>query len=223
LELRDRKKRVIASVSSAGLTDALGLIDLRQGRRGTLSAFVSPGSRPDNEVPPAPPVPLVEQKKAPDADSAPRLTDPEIAVARQIAQCDAMLTAEAVTELVPLDAQASLLLLPCVAGPYNISAVALIARGPAGARSLNIAAFDYAPGFTGEPGKPPLVVNALWDAKRGVLYSLAKGRGSGDCGASENYVWDGAMFRLVESRAMQLCRGDWEWLRLWTAKPRLIP
>jgi hypothetical protein len=52
-----------------------------------------------------------------------------------------------------------------------------------------------------------------------VLSSLAKGRGIGDCGASENYVWDGGEFRLIESRAMHVCRGAWEWIRLWEAAP----
>ncbi|MFT3965404.1 MAG: DUF1176 domain-containing protein [Sphingobium sp.] len=225
IELRIASKKkvraafTLATFSSAGLADSLRFIDTRQGRMGTQSAFLSRGNGAESAVPAPPAVPVVVQVPSPDADTAPGLTDPEMAVARKLAVCDAMLMAEGAAELFPLDSEAALLLLPCEGGAYNVSAVPLIARGQAGSRMLSIARFDFAPGFTGEPGKPPLVVNALWDAKRGVLSSLAKGRGIGDCGASEDYVWDGTQFRLIESRAMHVCRGAWEWIRLWEAAP----
>ncbi|MET0238362.1 MAG: DUF1176 domain-containing protein [Sphingobium sp.] len=210
----------LASFSSAGLAESLRFIDSRQGRTGTQSAFVARGTEPDSAVPTPPVVPVVAQVPSPDADAAPSLTHMEIEEARRIARCEAQLPSEGAIELFPLDGNAALLLLTCDAGAYNVSAVPLIARGSAaGTRTFSVAHFDFAPGFTGEPGKPPLVVNALWDARRGVLSSLAKGRGTGDCGASENYVWDGAAFRLIESRAMHVCRGAWEWIRLWEAEP----
>jgi len=28
------------------------------------------------------------------------------------------------------------------------------------------------------------------------------------------------MFRLIESHAMHVCRGAWEWIRLWAASPK---
>ncbi|CAN5333498.1 DUF1176 domain-containing protein [soil metagenome] len=228
IELRPTGKKgrigpVLASFSSAGLAESLRFVDARQGRVGTQSALISRGGEPDTSVPLPPPRPMVRQMPSPDADAAPGLSEPELAAARKLAVCDAMLMARDVTELFPLDGDAALLLLPCEAGVYNVSAVPLIARGTAGSRTLSIARFDFAPGFTGEPGKPPLVVNALWDSRRGVLSSLAKGRGIGDCGASEDYVWDGTMFRLIESRAMHVCRGAWEWIRLWEAQPERAP
>ncbi|MET0364778.1 MAG: DUF1176 domain-containing protein [Sphingobium sp.] len=216
---KGRKLPALATFSSAGLADSLRFIDTRQVRMGTRSAFLARGNDADSRVPPPPAVPTIVQVQSPDADSAPGLTPPEMAVARKLAMCDAMGMTQGAIELFPLDGKAALLLLPCEAGAYNVSAVPLIARGSAGERMLTVAQFDFAPGFTGEPGKPPLVVNALWDAKRGVLSSLAKGRGIGDCGASEDYVWDGVQFRLVESRAMHVCRGAWEWIRLWEAAP----
>jgi hypothetical protein len=221
-----RKKKpgaVLSTLSSAGLMESLRFIDSRQGRTGTLSAFVSRGSASETIIPSPPAIPVVQQVPALDADIAPGLNAVEMASARRLARCDAMLMANGAPELFSLDGDAALLLLPCEAGAYNVSAVPLIVRGPPGERSLSIAHFDFSPGFTGEPGKPPLVVNALWDAHRGVLSSLAKGRGIGDCGASENYVWDGTMFRLIESRAMHVCRGAWEWIKLWEAEPRRAP
>lgn len=224
LELRAGGKRgkdgtSLATLSTSGLADSLRFVDTRQGRAGTRSAFLVRGDGADDSVPNPPAVPVVRQVPSPDADTAPGLSHAEMAVARKLAVCDRMLMAEGAIELFPLDEESALLLLPCEAGAYNVSAVPLVARGQPGARALSIARFDLSPGFTGEPGKPPLVVNALWDAKRGVLSSLAKGRGIGDCGASEDYVWDGAEFRLIESRAMHVCRGAWEWIRLWEAEP----
>lgn len=216
---KGRTESSLASFSSTGLAEILRFVDARQGRVGTRSALISRGPEPDTGVPLPPPRPTVRQLPSPDADAAPGLNEAELAAARKLAVCDAMLMARDVAELFPLDGDSALLLLPCEAGAYNVSAVPLIARGTAGSRALSIARFDFAPGFTGEPGKPPLVVNALWDARRGILSSLAKGRGIGDCGASENYVWDGTMFRLIESRAMHVCRGAWEWIRLWEAQP----
>ncbi|MCE7797584.1 DUF1176 domain-containing protein [Sphingobium sufflavum] len=220
---RNRGQPRLLSLSSAGLADSLRFVDTRQGRTGTAMAFVARGVAPETAVPARPAMPVVQQVPSPDADAAPGLNAMELAVARRLAVCDASLMADGAVELFPLDADAALLLLPCEAGAYNVSAVPLIARGAAGGRTLSVARFDFAPGFTGEPGKPPLVVNALWDARRGILSSLAKGRGVGDCGASENYVWDGTLFRLIESRAMHVCRGAWEWIRLWEAEPQRAP
>jgi len=50
------------------------------------------------------------------------------------------------------------------------------------------------------------------------LNSYNKGRGLGDCGNAETYVWDGATFRLVQAYAMSECRGSTEWLTIWRAK-----
>jgi len=82
-----------------------------------------------------------------------------------------------------------------------------------------IAKFDYAPGETEASGGTAMLVNAGWDAKTGQLSSYDKGRGLGDCGTSKEYVWDGAMFRLVEARAMPDCRGSVNWLAIWRAAP----
>lgn len=224
VKLVTNKGEVLVAFSTTGLPDSLRFMDARQSRTGTRSALVANGTQPDSRVPPPPPLPVVLHPPAPDADSAPVLTEAELAAARKLARCDAGLVARTVAELLPLDNDNALLLLPCEAGAYNVSAVPLVARGTvAGARTVSIAHFDFAPGFTGEPDAPPLVVNALWDARRGILSSLAKGRGVGDCGASEDYVWDGAMFRLIERHAMHVCRGAWEWIRLWTASPRTAP
>lgn len=220
VELRAKKaKAPLASVSLDGLGQVFAFMDARQGRRGTVGALAAPGKAMDSTVPPAPAAPRIAHPVAPDADSGIPLSAAETERARALARCDASQHAAGRSELYPLDARAALVLLPCGPGADNDSAVPLIVRRVGGERAFAIAAFDHEPGFTGAPGMPPLVVNALWDARRGILSSLAKGSPAGDCGASEDYVWDGTMFRLVEARAMQLCRGAWDWIRLWTAAP----
>jgi hypothetical protein len=71
------------------------------------------------------------------------------------------------------------------------------------------------PGATDSADSPPLIVNPRWDRASAQLSSVARGRPRGDCGTSETYRWDGTLFRLVEARAMPVCRGAWVWPVLW--------
>jgi hypothetical protein len=95
--------------------------------------------------------------------------------------------------------------------------VPVIATGIPGRRSFRFAVFDYQPGWSQDAGHPVLV-NASWSPESSSLESYAKGRGIGDCGSSESYVWDGVRFRLVEASAMGECRGAWHWITTWSAK-----
>jgi hypothetical protein len=46
-----------------------------------------------------------------------------------------------------------------------------------------------------------------------TLRTFNKGRGIGDCGDEESWIWDGKTFRLAEVKTMPHCRGvpgdDW--------------
>jgi hypothetical protein len=152
----------------------------------------------------------------PDPPALPPLSADDEAGVRKLAVCEGMLKSSYPPGLHSLDASHELVLLPCDAGADNVSFVPLIASGPAGARTFAIARFDMIPGFGDEPGAPPLVVNARWNAQLGMLSSFAKGRGLGDCGTAENYRWDGQQFRLADARAMPVCRGAWEWPRIFS-------
>jgi hypothetical protein len=78
---------------------------------------------------------------------------------------------------------------------------------PAGKWTFEPAKFDYgATGFSAD-SKIPLLVNADWDAATQTIGSFSKGRGLGDCGSSESWVWDGTMFRLTDATVMGECRG----------------
>jgi hypothetical protein len=81
------------------------------------------------------------------------------------------------------------------------------------------AEFDFGPGFSQTDGVP-LLSNATWDAQKGELASFSKGRGLGDCGSAETYVWDGRRFRLTYQIAMAECRGVLDWIPVWRAEVR---
>ena len=63
----------------------------------------------------------------------------------------------------------------------------------------------------------PIVTNAGWDGS--VLVNFAKGRGLGDCGILQHWVWDGERFRMVLGQHMEECRGAIEWPTLFRAEP----
>src|SRR3546814_18815150 len=93
-------------------------------------------------------------------------------------------------------------MLPCGAGAYNFSSAALIATGKFGKREFTAPIFDLQPGWGMKEDGYPMLVNYGWDAARSTLSSYTRGRGLGDCGGAETYVWDGSQFSLVEARSM---------------------
>ena len=211
-ELRNRKRQVIGTPSLQGLPAALRYMDEQQGRIGSQAALAAIGDGPADMARPLPPEPALPETIPMLADvTPPVLTDQEQAAARRLAQCESGLESSQAPEIHALDATHALLLLPCDAGAYNLSAVPLVATGAPGNRQIGFAPFDHLPGFTGDASAPPLIMNARWNPTRGELSSFAKGRGLGDCGTAETYRWDGARFRLTEARSMPVCRGAWEW------------
>ena len=111
----------------------------------------------------------------------------------------------------------ALILVSCGSGAYNFSSAAYVGEWSEGQSwQFKPAEFDIAPGWSGE-GRMPLLVNADWDAENQTLGSYAKGRGLGDCGNAERYIWDGDIFRLIEASGMTECRGGYEWITTWRA------
>jgi len=215
-------KTLIDSPSLRGLPAALRYMDEVQGRVGSVAALVATGEEPADKarpVPPAPAMPIPAGGAGVDAPP-PVFTAQEQAAARRLAVCDGLHDSEYPAEIHRLDADHALLLLPCQAGEYNVSAVPLIATATAastGNWQFRIARFDHVPGASGDPDAPPLIVNARWNPTRFELSSFAKGRALGDCGTAETYKWDGSRFRLSEARSMPVCRGAWEWPLLYAA------
>lgn len=204
---------LIGRISLAGSSAALRFIDAEQGRAGTVTAAVAKGARPASAVPAATAAPVIARIKP----GGTAMVIPPVLKVALFTQSECKDNYEA--DLPDIEAHAlgggaTLALVPCGAGAYNFLTVPYVIQGG----NPVIARFDFSPGFTEDPGATPMLVNAGFDAATGVLSSYSKGRGVGDCGSAEDYVWDGTRFRAVEVRQMGECRGSVNWLRTWTAK-----
>ena len=210
--LLDQGGKALSKVSLKGIAATLRYIDAGQGRAGTVTALAARGARPASTVPPAPAAPAIAAIR-PSGAAAP-VNKAMRAAMEKASECEDMYPGSTppAVETYALGGDKTLALIPCGAGAYNYSTAPFILS----AGRFALAKFDQRPGMS--PEGPPMLVNADWDPKLGLLASYAKGRGLGDCGSMEQYVWDGARFRLVEARSMGECRGSTNWLRNWTAR-----
>ncbi|MEP9359254.1 DUF1176 domain-containing protein [Sphingomonas sp. KR3-1] len=195
---------VAARISLAGSSASLRHIDANQGRAGTVTAAVAKGTRPAGTVPAAAaPEKIAAIRPSGTAASVPKAM--RAALEKQ-SDCDGLYDgAETVpdVETHALGGGKTLALIPCGAGAYNFSTVAFVLAGGKAVR----ARFD--------DGNDGMLVNASFD--KGELATYDKGRGIGDCGEAQTYVWDGTRFRLTEARAMSECRGSTNWLTTFRA------
>lgn len=208
---------VTGMASLKGSAAALRFIDAEQGRAGTVTAAVAKGVKPAGAVPASPALPKIGHIR-PAGAAAP--FSPAMRKALDKASDCGSVYEGGTGELPEAEAHAlgggkTLVLLPCGSGAYNFSTEPYILAS--GTQPV-LAKFDSPPGFTEADGGRPSLVNASFDTKTGRLDSYSKGRGLGDCGSMEAYVWDGAMFRLIEARTMPECRGSVNWLTVWRAE-----
>ncbi|MEH3104236.1 MAG: DUF1176 domain-containing protein [Sphingomonas phyllosphaerae] len=213
IEALDRSGKRLGTIPAAGASAALRYIDAQQGRAGTVTALVARGDGPATKVPPAHAAPRVRAVAF--AGEAATLTPALLAGMRRTAECDPSFAGPA-PRAHGLTDGATLVLLPCSAGAYNeIDALFVVRDGKA-----TPAGIDAPAGFeqTGADSQTPVhsVING--DVEGGVLHSYAKGRGLGDCGVMQSFVWDGARLRLVEQRSMGECRGNPDYLPVWRAR-----
>lgn len=212
VEVHSADGKPLGKVSLKGASAALLYMDEQQRRAGTPTALVRRGS--SATAVDAPPLPVVS------APAVSRIRPIRLSAAsirslrgRHGCAIDEVGGPDE-AESVALTAGETLLLLACGSGAYNVSFVPFIVRR--GGRA-EIAPFDHRPGWWAEEGKP-MLVNAAWDGRRGLLTSLSKGRGLGDCGTSADYAWDGRAFRLVEQAEMGECRGSTDYITTWRAR-----
>lgn len=209
-----RGSGVAAVQSLAGASAALRWMDAQQARAGNVTAIVAKGDRPASAVPAAAPLPVIVA--VPPAGAATLPPAPMLADLARRAQCETRAPAEYWTpEAHALGRGATLVLIPCSAGAYNLSSALFVVRDrkPAPAQVDAPSGFDA----TGAEGEAvPSVVNGAW--RDGVLTSYAKGRGLGDCGVAQSFVWDGTRLRLSEQSMMGECRGNPHYIPTWRAK-----
>lgn len=219
IEALDDGGRRLASITTRGSAASLLYMDSEQRRIGTTSALVRRGSRIDMPPPPAlpvvrtPPVPARGPKRI-GVGEARRLIGPDAAV------CDGAQVGLNNMQEARLDARHSLVLVnhACGNGAYNFFSTAYVIDERGRAR---LAPFEALPSMGMDDFADARLTNAEWDAATRRLDSFAKGRGPGDCGASQSYAWDGARFRLVAQAVMGECRGSTDYITTWRA--RVVP
>ncbi len=199
--------KAAGSGSLAGFSAAMRYWDAAQRRDGGTDAIVAKGKAVRSIVPP--PAPRVTAARIPLA-KVPVPGKATIAMLAKKFGCEDEQDGPGSAEAYALGGGRTLILVPCGAGAYNFSSKPVIATG----KSYVLAPFDLAPDWGGGDIE---LVNAGFDAKTATLSSFAKGRGVGDCGTSQTWVWDGTRFRLTEMTRMDECRGSVDWMRTWTA------
>ncbi len=193
-----------------GLASALRFVDERQGRSGTPTALVAPGTAPLGQIPPPPVPPMVQVAAIVAAPVAsPMLSRALLDMAKPA--CDPE-TVEAHSDAAAwmLGPDRRLVAVPCTEGAYNVS-VALFTTDAKGDKPLP--AMLEEPPKQGDAEADNVVVNYDFDVKTLALTSLDKTRGLGDCGASRTWVWTGEIFALLRATELEACPGalpeDW--------------
>tara|TARA_R110002124_G_scaffold83253_2_gene218153 strand:+ start:433 stop:1518 length:1086 start_codon:yes stop_codon:yes gene_type:complete len=217
---------IITRISLAGSSAALRYIDEKQDRAGTGTALVAKGSRAFRPTTFEIPTIMVDQWDP--AKLVPETGD--IVALVEASRCKDDRFGVVEDQVFPLGKRGNryrvLVLISCGAGAYNFSSAPYVGEYVEDAPATSgwiftPARFDHQPSWGGE-GSDPLLVNASWGEQDQTISSYGKGRGLGDCGNAENYIWDGDSFRLIDASAMPKCRGAFEWITTWRAKYRKL-
>ncbi len=209
LGLLDARGAEIGYVSLRGFNAALLYMDEQQRRLGTVTALVRKGAAAT--VPPPPALPNIVLPPRSAAHPR-RLSQAEIGKRVKALKCDVPASAATDSDHIRLDAHTTLVLFACERFAYNFASYALLIDE---AGKVRDASFDESPG-EGE-GNGNRLVNPSWDPNARRLSVLDKGRGLGDCGVAQNYVWDGTRFRMVYEALMYSCRGNTDFIPTWRA------
>lgn len=212
----------LTKISLAGSMSALRYIDQMQKRAYTRTALVAKGRRTFRPLETE--VPLIITNQWAPAKRIPATSEIVDLVENSVCKDERFGVVE--DQIYPLgkkdDRYRALILISCGSGAYNFSSTAYIGEIKGSEKdgaswAFRPATYDLQPSWGGE-GRLPLLVNAHWEENRQILSSFAKGRGIGDCGNAESFIWDGENFRLIEASSMQECRGAYEWITTWRAK-----
>lgn len=206
--------RPVSSISLSGAVAALLWIDERQKRVDTVTAMIKRGDKPASAIPPQPEAPVIVAAK-PAADKAPAKHPPAL-IRKGRALCGGDDPKSRLEDAYALGGGQVLYGFTCPAssGAYNFQFVFLVS--PAGnAQAARAVSFRWPVKIAGfqHDGPEETITNPTFDEKTMTLSSFEKGRGIGDCGGEEQWVWDGKTFRLAQLRIMSECFGvppdDW--------------
>jgi len=194
--------RPVGRISLAGSAAALRWMDDRQKRAGTVTAILAKG--PGKTVPPPPEAPLVRAAPAVAQSDLPKTPPPSVLTATR--DCEDHARDLDVDPVVGrLSPQLTLWAPLCSHGAYNLI-YRLLVVDARGARPAPIR-------YPGQAKDESDLMNIEYDAATQTLSNFDKGRGLGDCGATTEWVWDGARFTPKGQNLMGECRGvppdDW--------------
>jgi hypothetical protein len=182
-------------LSDRGATAVLLKMDEAQGRLNTPGALVRPGTRPEAQVLPAVPAPVVVA-----APLAPAKSEDATFVERHAQALEKAVTGIPGAERCPrwedngadfevsrLDAHRLLLSSWCWLAAYNSgTAYWVINDRP--------------------PFQPVFITDSATDFAKGTLSASHKGRGIGDCWGHEAWTWDGRRFTPTSAYTTGMCR-----------------
>jgi hypothetical protein len=196
-----------APISLAGSSAALRWLDDQQKRAGTVTALVARGDKPASAVPPPPSPPLIRAAAAVSQAGLP--SEVPQSVRGLMGDCDdGILDREASEPIIARLAPGVILYAPlCTMGAYNLVHLFVVAdeagRNP---RRLDIR-------YVGGVETESMLMNVDFDPATQTLSNFEKGRGIGDCGAANTWVWTGQAFAQTDQSLMGVCKGvsadDW--------------
>ena len=193
-------------VSLDGAVAALRFMDAEQRRAGGVTAIVAKGPAPASAVPEPPALPVVTAVEIAEIAAPLPARPPGV---RAGEDCSSLTGVEHVYRAFKLDAQRTLWGACQNWGAYNQDyKFFIVAKNHA-----SLAAID---GYT-QPGRaspnPGMLASPVLDKDGKTILSVFENEGGGDCAFPPIWVWDGQALRLVEQRAMPICRGvaieDW--------------
>lgn len=204
----------VSRISMSGAVAALLWIDDQQKRVDTVTAMIKPGSKPASTIPAQPSAPVIVAAK-PTRDKAPA-KHPAGLAAKGRALCGDGETKSKLENTYALGGDVVLYEFSCPdnSGAYNFQSVYMM--GPAdNAQAAKPVSFNWPIKVGGQQndGTSNGLINAAFDPEKMTLTSFNKGRGIGDCGSSEEWVFDGKTFQLAQVSFMSECNGvapdDW--------------
>ena len=217
------------AISPSGASAALLWIDERQGRLNTTTALLRRGDRPASDVPAAPALPVL--RAGPPADQTGFGGDKQTLPASLAARADVKdcLAESAHSDWLMqnvmsarLDARTELWAVPCGAGAYNVSHYWYL-TGPGGRDPRPAELLGSEGPRTGDSAEVWPVnstINGEYAADERAITAFSKGRGLGDCGTSQTWLWTGRRFELQAESSMGHCAGvPWEyWPTTWRTR-----
>ncbi|MDP1616374.1 DUF1176 domain-containing protein [Phenylobacterium sp.] len=187
------------TISLSGSSAALRFMDDRQKRAGTTTALVARGPAPASSMSAPPALPQVTPAPRVGQDDLPG--EPSAALKARLSECD-----EDIADL-GIDPQVARLAAGkifwgavCSRGAYNvIYSLFLTDEAGGNVQALNVPYSD--------DERVAELMNISFDAETQTLTNYEMGRGLGDCGAMNSWVWTGTEFVMTHQTLMPDCQG----------------